>query len=399
MKKKTIGIAITTLAVFVGLGYYFFFYSPHRKAVNHFEAVASQVKKKNDDLNSTISKAEKLVKKNEEPLEQRTLDNLKTSISEAKKNRRTIPKIKDKTEDIKKQTKILSKKIDYSAEKKAINNNTELYQTSVTQLKQITNPSQSFIEERLKEIDTVTSVQSVTESNDPNKSLNKQGGYTASVYFTDSQVTESVEGNDTVTKGNDAGGNVEVYKTKEEAEKRNDYLSSFDGQGILNPGSHYVYGTIIIRTSRHLTASQQQELTKKIYEKLIEIKDGKSTSQSQKKKEITPNSSNKLQPSTSTEQEQQNNSGSVQPSQQTTAPTKNSTSQSSSDEEIAHGGFGGAWGDYDGGYENGYLNGYEDGVNSVPSSETPEEVWTYEDSIGYKMSIGEYTESSDVSQP
>lgn len=399
MKKKTIGISITTLAVLISLGYYFFFYSPHEKAVKHFEATASQVKKKNDDLNSTISKAEKLVKKNEEPLEQRTLDNLKTSISEAKKNRRTIPKIKDKIEDIKKQTKILSKKIDYSAEKKDINNNAELYQTSVTQLKQITNPSQSFIEERLKEIDTVTSVQSVTESNDPNKNLNKQGGYTASVYFTDNQVTEFVEGNDTVTKGNDAGGNVEVYKTKEEAEKRNDYLSSFDGQGLLNPGSHYVYGTVIIRTSRHLTASQQQELTKKIYEKLIEIKDSNSTNQSQKKTESTSSSSNKSQPTTATEQEQQNNSGSVQPSQSTNKPTESSTPESSSDEEIPNNGLGSAWGNYDNGYENGYLNGYEDGVNSVPSTETPEEVWTYEDSIGYKMSIGEYTESSNDSQP
>ena len=65
------------------------------------------------------------------------------------------------------------------------------YQNSILQLKQITKPSSSFIEERLKEIESITGVQSVTEDNDPNKKLNKQGGYTASVYFVDNQVTEA----------------------------------------------------------------------------------------------------------------------------------------------------------------------------------------------------------------
>lgn len=61
------------------------------------------------------------------------------------------------------------------------------------------------------------------------------------------------------------------YAPHQEAEKRNTYLSAFDG-GILDPGSHYVYGTVVIRTSRHLTASQQTALTEKIYNKLIELK-------------------------------------------------------------------------------------------------------------------------------
>ena len=162
--------------------------------------------------------------------------------------------------------------VDYSVAQKNLSEKMANYEKSVIQLKQITNPSNSFVEERLREIDTVTEVQSATENHDPNGHLNKQGGYTASVYFSDNQVTESVEGIDIVDKGTDVGGNIEVYKTKEEAEKRNTYLSAFDGNGILNPGSHYVYGTIVIRTSRHLTASQQTGLTEKIYQKLIEIK-------------------------------------------------------------------------------------------------------------------------------
>ena len=131
--------------------------------------------------------------------------------------------------------------------KKNITEKLTAYQNSVKQLAQITNPKYTFIEERLKEVDTIQEVQHATEEHDPNGLLNKQGGYTASIYFSDSQVTEPVYGTDIVDKGTEAGGCIEVYKTKDEAEKRNTYISAFDG-GQLNPGSHYVYGTIVIRT-------------------------------------------------------------------------------------------------------------------------------------------------------
>ncbi|MFQ9739889.1 MAG: hypothetical protein ACLRYA_02240 [Streptococcus thermophilus] len=44
------------------------------------------------------------------------------------------------------------------------------------------------MESRLKEIDTISDVQSATEDNDPNQGLNKQGSYTAAVYFSDNEV-------------------------------------------------------------------------------------------------------------------------------------------------------------------------------------------------------------------
>ena len=139
------------------------------------------------------------------------------------------------------------------------------------------------MESRLKEIVTITDVQSATENNDPNQDLNKQGSYTAAVYFADNEVTNPVAGADLVAKGTDAGGCVEVYKTLEDAKKRNDYLSAFDGlPTVINPGSHYVYGTVVIRVAASLTASQQNALTQKIYEKLIEIKDDSTSKNSSK---------------------------------------------------------------------------------------------------------------------
>lgn len=42
--------------------------------------------------------------------------------------------------------------------------------------------------------------------------------------------------------------------------------------GIFSPGSHRVVGTVIIRTSNQLTASQQKELEEKLIASLTELK-------------------------------------------------------------------------------------------------------------------------------
>lgn len=272
MKKKLIAIVALLCVIGSGAAYYFLSYAPHQEAVTNFNKAVKSVQSKNKTLKNDVTKAEKLIKSNQQPLDAKTVDNLKTAIANAKSDLRKIPKVADKTEAINKQTEALKQPIDYSKAIQSLTDSSLAYTNSVKQLSQITNPSQSFVEERLKEIDTVTGVQSVTESNDPNGNLNKQGGYTASIYFTDSQVTGAVDGADIVAKGTDAGGNIEVYKTSDDAKARNTYISAFDGQGVLNPGSHYVYGTVVIRTSRHLTASQQTALTEKIYNKLIELK-------------------------------------------------------------------------------------------------------------------------------
>lgn len=271
--KKTVIASISALALATaGGGYYFLSYAPHQTAVSNFEKAVTVLESNNQGINKLVSDAEKLTKEKAEPLDADTLTQLETAVADTKKEIRQVPKMESDTAKIEKQAEEIAQPVDYSTTETALTEKITAYENSVKQLKQITNPTSAFVEERLKEIDTITGVQSVTESNDPNGKLNKQGGYTASVYFSDNQVTASVEGADLVGKGNDAGGNVEVYKTKEDAEKRNTYLSAFDGNGLLNPGSHYVHGTMVVRTSQHLTASQQNELTNKIYQKLTELK-------------------------------------------------------------------------------------------------------------------------------
>ncbi len=130
-------------------------------------------------------------------------------------------------------------------------------------------PSQEYVIECLNKVPGITEIAAVTEDNDPNGQLNKPGGYTAQVYFAYNLVPqESYLDGDLIEQGTDAGGSIEVYTSKKDAKQRNEYLGSFDGSAFAS-GSHIVVGTVVIRTSNKLTASQQEELESNIIAALL----------------------------------------------------------------------------------------------------------------------------------
>jgi hypothetical protein len=120
------------------------------------------------------------------------------------------------------------------------------------------NPDIELVEEAIKSIENIVSIEIVTEDNDPNGQLGKQGGYTGALFFRYSLVTGVTE-ESAIEAGTDGGGAIEVYASVDDAQKRNEYLSVFDGT-VFSSGSHTVLGTLVIRTSNELTASQQQTL-------------------------------------------------------------------------------------------------------------------------------------------
>lgn len=126
-------------------------------------------------------------------------------------------------------------------------------------------PSEYYVISCLEKVPGILEIAAVTEDNDPNGNLNKQGGYISQVFFSYSLVDQAeVIGDNLIDKGTDAGGSIEVYTTVEYANRRNEYLSSFDGSGFLTSGSHIVIGTTVVRTSDELTASQQKLLESNI---------------------------------------------------------------------------------------------------------------------------------------
>lgn len=164
---------------------------------------------------------------------------------------------------------------DYSATTEALLDAQNAFERSILIQKQVTAPTDDFVLERLKQMDTILSLAAVTKSNDPNGLLGTEGGYIGCIYFSDSRVDKTqlnLKPGDynVIAMGTVGGGAVEIYATVEEAEARNGYLATYDGTD-LNPGSHVVVGTMVVRTSSMLTDEQQTELTNQIIAIMTEL--------------------------------------------------------------------------------------------------------------------------------
>lgn len=136
---------------------------------------------------------------------------------------------------------------------------------------QLNAPTGDWVSERLSSVEGITGCQQVTEDQNPDGLLGKDGGYSACVYFSHKAITQSdIPGSSIVEKGTDAGGAVEVYPTLADAQARVEYLSGFDGT-ILYSGSYAIVGTMVIRTSYILTDEQQLMLTHTITQVLTTV--------------------------------------------------------------------------------------------------------------------------------
>ncbi len=271
--KYFVGVGVLALVAVIAC-VYVFVVAPHNRAVKAFEVAAAQVQEKNSALQAEIDVAQRSLDRGDKPLDVATQDALTVAVADAGLALRAIPEMPSSTSDIEAATEALNEPLDYSATSKTLADASQAFDKSVRQLGQVTAPSQDFVVSRLGKVPGVSDMEPVTEANDPNRRLNKAGGYTAAVYFHFGGVDGIEEVNSALPSieiGTDGGGCIEVYRTVEDANKRNDYLASFDGQGVFDTGSHKVLGTVIVRTSHFLTASQQNALTDEIEAILTEL--------------------------------------------------------------------------------------------------------------------------------
>ena len=135
--------------------------------------------------------------------------------------------------------------------------------------KLVENPSEDYIISCLRLTLNIREVVAVTTDNDPNGKLNTEGAYYSAVYFSSDLIDqEDVSGDDLIEKGTDAGGCIESYKNKSDAELRNEELSKYDDSWLFNAGYHVVVGTIVVRISSKLDKEQQKELAENIIDML-----------------------------------------------------------------------------------------------------------------------------------
>ena len=236
-----------------------------------FEEATTKVVALNSELEKAIIDAEKLITENEKAFDENAIGKLETAVSMAKSLKIAIPVKPKELEEIITEIEKLNN-TDYTSQLHEIEDSRKAYEDSVKQFNQVIAPAESFVIDRIQAIDGILGLSAATENNDPNKNLGKQGGYTAHIFFSHNLVNQAeISGNSIIDKVTDCGGSLEVYNTVEEAEKRNSYLSTFDG-GMFASGSHKVVGSIVVRTSKLLKASQQKDLESKLIYSLISFK-------------------------------------------------------------------------------------------------------------------------------
>ncbi|MEE1273475.1 MAG: hypothetical protein UHI81_03125 [Olegusella sp.] len=264
-RRKSFAIitAIAVAAIAICVGAYFGYFRPLNEARARFEVAAADVQAKNDELDGAIENLNELATDGGEPLDPATTDAANAAIADARKAERAVPEEPGSADELNAAADKLSEPLDYSAQLASIETARTALEDSIARRALVEQPTGDYVVARLQTLDGVSDVAAVTEENDPNGQLNKAGGYTASVYFRHAWVDWGANylSGSSIDAGTDGGGCVEVYPTVEDAERRNEYLASFDGNGMLSPGGHEVCGTCVIRTSNYLTASQQQDLT------------------------------------------------------------------------------------------------------------------------------------------
>ena len=164
------------------------------------ESVGS-VKDENKTLTVELGNAQTVINGDGEPYDGATLVDLKNAMADlesakveepalleeerpveinAEMSREELNQIKE--EIVEKSVQLDEKTIpeapskpDYTNALEELRNALQSYQTSVQSLNQITAPADEFVIERLQGVDTITKIEAVTESHDPNGQLNKQG--------------------------------------------------------------------------------------------------------------------------------------------------------------------------------------------------------------------------------
>ena len=269
-------VAVIVVAVAaIGACWYVNYQIPHNEAVNAFDAAAAGLNDRNAELDAAVEGLQDLMGSGEDPLDEATLEAASAAIGEAQGAKQEVPAMPSETEEINTLAAEIEGMGNYASQLEALSTAQTNLQNSIDQLKQVTNPSEQFVIERLTGLPNITGVEAATEQNDPNGNLHKDGGYTSAVFFSSDLIDQSqVYTDETYTgipsTGTDGGGCVEVYATVEDAEERNTYLSAFDGS-VLRPGSHTVLGTCVIRTSDLLQASQQDAIEQSIIDSLTRL--------------------------------------------------------------------------------------------------------------------------------
>ena len=234
-----------------------------------FNAEVARIQAELEERDADVEAAQAVVDDERLALDDTLKPALQTAISDASAIEFEAPKVPKGVDEINSATEEL-KQITYADQLQSLKDATKALSDSIKKYELVNSPEEAYVIKCLETVADIDGIAAATEDHDPNGNLHKDGGYTAQVYFSSPLVDHTYMDNDIIEAGTEGGGSVEVYKTAEEAAKREAYLAGFDGT-ITASGSHEVVGTCIVRTSDSLTATQQKELEEAIIEALTKI--------------------------------------------------------------------------------------------------------------------------------
>lgn len=243
-----------------------------KAAKEGFNNEVERVQASYDALTAEIATAEELVVTEERPLDETLKPVLEDTISDAKTVEFKSPSLPSGIDNINAATEEL-KNTSFDDKTQALKDAETALSNSIEQRKLVTAPSEAFVIERLRGIDGIGEIAALTEETDNNGLLGKAGTYYAKIDFASPWIKDPYSiysGRSVAENSTSGGGSVEVFETEELAQKRNDYLAVFDG-GWLSSGSRKILGTLVVRTSNELTASQQKQLEANIIAALTRL--------------------------------------------------------------------------------------------------------------------------------
>lgn len=249
-----------------------------KDAKKSYSKEVERIEFEEEKMYKTIEDAQNYLARGYTPLDENKINALEEAIKDAKESKKDIPDLPKKIDEINETVQNELNLIEYKTMTENIKTKEQELKDSVKQFKQLSNPTSDFVVDRLKDVTLITGMSSITEQTDPYGDLNKEKSYSGIVFFTSSLVDQNKVyvdqynsyGDIYVDKGTDGGGCIEIFTTVEDAERRNEYLESFDGT-ILSGGKHVVVGTLVVRTSNLLTATQQSELEIAVIDSLSKL--------------------------------------------------------------------------------------------------------------------------------
>lgn len=236
-------------------------------AVVIFLDINSDVVRATKKYNKAVSQYNDTLDKYNESTSKSSVENLKDCAAPADK----LDMVSERREDIKNSIESGNSVTSIKKDTKTINNWIDNLNNAILVSEQLYKPECEWVQKKIESVEQVNDSGIVVTQEDIVKYMGQDSGCIGIVYFgLDIIDANTVNGDNIISKGTDAGGSVEIFDSLEAARNRCEYLGQFDNT-YLYSGSYALVGTMVIRISYKLDSEKQLEITSKLCEQMSRI--------------------------------------------------------------------------------------------------------------------------------